>query len=181
MALKENLKAVQVELSSQEQMMENFIKSERFIKKYKYYFIVIIVLLIAYLSGSYFYNLKQESNIQESNMIFNNLLKNPSDQKLLEELKQKNANLYTIFMMNQNNQDLNQILSLNIDPLLKQIVLAQNNQKSDFLKDYNTLLAGFEFLKQNDFKNVDIEFNKIPINSPLWQIITSLKHYQGIK
>ncbi|EGK8090773.1 hypothetical protein IO396_000759 [Campylobacter lari] len=181
MALKENLKAVQAELSSQEQMMENFIKSERFIKKYKYYFIVIIVLLIAYLSGSYFYNLKQESNIQESNMIFNNLLKNPSDQKLLEELKQKNANLYTIFMMNQNNQDLNQTLSLNIDPLLKQIVLAQNNQKSDFLKDYNTLLAGFEFLKQNNFKNADIEFNKIPINSPLWQIITSLKHYQGIK
>ncbi|EFB0442123.1 hypothetical protein HF828_001635, partial [Campylobacter lari] len=62
-----------------------------------------------------------------------------------------------------------------------QIVLAQNNQKSDFLKDYNTLLIGFEFLKQNDFKNADVEFNKIPINSPLWQIITSLKHYQGIK
>ncbi|HEC1790143.1 TPA: hypothetical protein R1718_001730, partial [Campylobacter lari] len=79
------------------------------------------------------------------------------------------------------NQDLNQTLSLNIDPLLKQIVLAQNNQKSDFLKDYNTLLIGFEFLKQNDFKNADVEFNKIPINSPLWQIITSLKHYQGIK
>ncbi|EDP6893744.1 hypothetical protein GQR61_05770, partial [Campylobacter lari] len=134
MALKENLKAVQAELSSQEQMMENFIKSERFIKKYKYYFIVIIVLLIAYLSGSYFYNLKQESNTQESNMIFNNLLKNPSDQKLFEELKQKNANLYTIFIMGQNNQDLNQTLSLNIDPLLKQIVLAQNNQKSEFLK-----------------------------------------------
>ncbi|HEC1748948.1 TPA: hypothetical protein R1707_001690 [Campylobacter lari] len=83
--------------------------------------------------------------------------------------------------MGQNNQDLNQTLSLNIDPLLKQIVLAQNNQKSDFLKDYNTLLIGFEFLKQNDFKNADVEFNKIPINSPLWQIITSLKHYQGIK
>ncbi|HEC1769396.1 TPA: hypothetical protein R1730_001664 [Campylobacter lari] len=65
--------------------------------------------------------------------------------------------------------------------MLKQIVLAQNNQKSDFLKDYNTLLIGFEFLKQNDFKNADVEFNKIPINSPLWQIITSLKHYQGIK
>ncbi|EAI3906006.1 hypothetical protein ACR3S7_001478 [Campylobacter lari] len=181
MALKENLKAVKEELSSQEQMMENFIKSERFIRKYKYYFIALITLLILYFSGSYIYNIKQEKNIQESNIIFNNLLKNPSDQKLIEELKQKNANLYTIYIMGQNNQDLNQTLSLNIDPLLKQIVLAQNNQKSDFLKDYNTLLIGFEFLKQNDFKNADVEFNKIPINSPLWQIITSLKHYQGIK
>ncbi|EFO9214089.1 hypothetical protein IO397_001246 [Campylobacter lari] len=181
MALKENLKAVKEELSSQEQMMENFIKSERFIRKYKYYFIALIALLVLYFSGSYIYNIKQEKNIQESNFIFNNLLKNPSDQKLIEELKQKNANLYTIYIMGQNNQDLNQTLSLNIDPLLKQIVLAQNNQKSDFLKDYNTLLIGFEFLKQNDFKNADVEFNKIPINSPLWQIITSLKHYQGIK
>ncbi|ELF2320988.1 hypothetical protein RBO56_001421 [Campylobacter lari] len=181
MALKENLKAVKEELSSQEQMMENFIKSERFIRKYKYYFIALITLLILYFSGSYIYNIKQEKNIQESNIVFNNLLKNPSDQKLIEELKQKNANLYTIYIMGQNNQDLNQTLSLNIDPLLKQIVLAQNNQKSDFLKDYNTLLIGFEFLKQNDFKNADVEFNKIPINSPLWQIITSLKHYQGIK
>ncbi|MCV3443632.1 hypothetical protein L8W64_06685 [Campylobacter sp. IFREMER_LSEM_CL1097] len=181
MALKENLKVVKEELSSQEQMMENFIKSERFIRKYKYYFIALIALLVLYFSGSYIYNIKQEKNIQESNIIFNNLLKNPSDQKLIEELKQKNANLYTIYIMGQNNQDLNQILSLNIDPLLKQIVLAQNNQKSDFLKDYNTLLIGFEFLKQNDFKNADVEFNKIPINSPLWQIITSLKHYQGIK
>ncbi|EAJ0348941.1 hypothetical protein YZ38_06365 [Campylobacter lari] len=181
MALKENLKAVKEELSSQEQMMENFIKSERFIRKYKYYFIALITLLVLYFSGSYIYNIKQEKNIQESNIIFNNLLKNPSDQKLIEELKQKNANLYTIYIMGQNNQDLNQTLSLNIDPLLKQIVLAQNNQKSDFLKDYNTLLIGFEFLKQNDFKNADVEFNKIPINSPLWQIITSLKHYQGIK
>ncbi|HEC1756772.1 TPA: hypothetical protein R1709_001604, partial [Campylobacter lari] len=141
----------------------------------------LIALLVLYFSGSYIYNIKQEKNIQESNIIFNNLLKNPSDQKLIEELKQKNANLYTIYIMGQNNQDLNQTLSLNIDPLLKQIVLAQNNQKSDFLKDYNTLLIGFEFLKQNDFKNADVEFNKIPINSPLWQIITSLKHYQGIK
>ncbi|EAJ5678464.1 hypothetical protein L8W40_06920 [Campylobacter sp. IFREMER_LSEM_CL1846] len=181
MALKENLKAVKEELSSQEQMMENFIKSERFIRKYKYYFIALIALLVLYFSGSYIYNIKQEKNIQESNIIFNNLLKNPSDQKLIEELKQKNVNLYTIYIMGQNNQDLNQTLSLNIDPLLKQIVLAQNNQKSDFLKDYNTLLIGFEFLKQNDFKNADVEFNKIPINSPLWQIITSLKHYQGIK
>ncbi|OCX43520.1 hypothetical protein A7X81_00540 [Campylobacter ornithocola] len=181
MALKENLKAVKEELNSQEQMMENFIKSERFIKKYKYYFITLIVLFIIYFGGSYFYNLKQESDIQKSNIIFNNLLKNPSDQKLLEELKQKNANLYTIFIMSQKNQELNQTLNLEIDPLLKQIVLAQNNQKSDFLKDYNTLLVGFDFLKQNDFKNADIEFNKIPINSPLWQIITSLKHYQGIK
>ncbi|EAK0441965.1 MULTISPECIES: hypothetical protein [Campylobacter] len=181
MALKENLKAVKEELSSQEQMMENFIKSERFIRKYKYYFIALITLLVLYFSGSYIYNIKQEKNIQESNIIFNNLLKNPSDQKLIEELKQKNANLYTIYIMGQNNQDLNQTLSLNIDPLLKQIVLAQNNQKSDFLKDYNTLLIGFEFLKQNDFKNADVEFNKIPINSPLWQIITSLKHYQGTK
>ncbi|AJC85998.1 hypothetical protein [Campylobacter sp. RM16704] len=181
MALKENLKAAQQELNSQEQMIESFIKSERFIKKYKYYLITIITLLFVYFCGNYFYKINQEKNIKESNAIFVSLLKNPTDKKLLEDLKQKNANLYTIFTINQANYDLNQTISLNIDPLLKQIVLAQNNQKSDFLKDYNTLLKGFEFLKNNNFKDADIEFNKIPISSPLWQIITSLKHYQGIK
>ncbi|WP_139452245.1 hypothetical protein [Campylobacter armoricus] len=181
MALKENLKAAQQELNSQEQMIESFIKSERFIKKYKYYIIAIMVLLVAYFSGNYIYTINQEKNIKASNEIFINLLKNPNDNKLLEDLKQSNANLYAIFIMNHTGYDLNGTANLNIDPLLKQIILAQNNQKSDFLKDYNTLLKGFDFLKNNDFKNADIEFNKIPINSPLWQIITSLKHYQGIK
>ncbi|AJC84430.1 hypothetical protein [Campylobacter peloridis] len=182
MSFKDNFKAVKEELNSQEQLMENFIKSERFIKKYKYYIIALIVIILVYFSGSYFYNLIREKNIQESNAIFSELLKNPNNQQLLEELKQKNTNLYAIFLMaNKNTQDLNQTLQLNLDPLLKQIILAQNNQKSEFLKDYNILLKGYTFLKQNKFKEADIEFNKIPINSPLQQIVTSLKHYQGIK
>lgn len=180
MALKENLKAVKNELSSQEQMMENFIKSERFIKKYKYYFLAFFGVLVIYLVANFIINHNEERNLQESNLIFSNLIKNPNDTKSLEELKIKNPNLYVIFLISQS-KDLNQSIKLNIDPLLKQIILAQNDENSTFLKDYHTLLKGYDFLKQNDFKNADVEFGKIPLNSPLWQLVNSLKHYQGIK
>ncbi|TXE86218.1 hypothetical protein FPD38_06075 [Campylobacter volucris] len=180
MALKENLEAVRNELSSQEQMMENFIKSERFIKKYKYYFLTFFGILIIYLTANFIINYNEEKKLQESNLIFSNLIKNPNNTKSLEELKIKNPNLYVIFLMSQS-KDLNQSIELNINPLLKQIILAQNDENSIFLKDYNTLLKGYDFLKQNDFKNADIEFGKIPLNSPLWQLVNSLKHYQGIK
>lgn len=180
MALKENLEAVKNELSSQEQMMENFIKSERFIKKYKYYFLALFGILVIYLTANFIINHNEEKNLQESNLIFSNLIKNPNDVKSLEELKTKNPNLYVIFLMSQS-KDLDQSVKLNIDPLLKQITLAQNDENSTFLKDYNTLLKGYDFLKHNDFKNADVEFGKIPLNSPLWQLVNSLKHYQGIK
>lgn len=180
MALKENLKAVKNELSSQEQMMENFIKSERFIKKYKYYFLSFFGVLVIYLVANFIINYNEEKNLQESNLIFSNLIKNPNDTKSLEELKIKNPNLYVIFLISQS-KDLNQSIKLNIDPLFKQIILAQNDENSTFLKDYHTLLKGYDFLKQNDFKNADVEFGKIPLNSPLWQLVNSLKHYQGIK
>ncbi len=37
MGLKDNLKAVKNELNTEEQFIENFIKGERFIRKYKFY------------------------------------------------------------------------------------------------------------------------------------------------
>ena len=49
MSLKENLQAVKNSLSTEEQMIEGFIKGERFIKKYKFVFVAVVVLLVAYL------------------------------------------------------------------------------------------------------------------------------------
>ncbi|WP_291950961.1 hypothetical protein [Campylobacter sp.] len=182
MNLKENSQqTTKNKLNSQEQMIEKFIRSERFIKKYKNYIIGLLAIISIYFLIIFITNYNEEKNIQESNIIFTSLLKDPKNTNNLEELKTKNPNLYTIFLMSTSSPlDLNQTIKLNLDPLLKQIILAQNNQSSDFLKDYNILLDAYTFLKNNDFKNADIEFAKIPLSSPLWQLVTSLKHYQGL-
>ncbi|MCR6572936.1 hypothetical protein [Campylobacter insulaenigrae] len=182
MALKENLQqTIKNDLNSQEQIMEKFIKSERFIKKYKNYILVLLAIIIIYFLTNFIVNYNEEKNTQESNAIFISLLKDPKNIDNLEKLKTKNPNLYAIFLMSTSNfTDLNQTTKLELDPLLKQIILAQNNEDATFLKDYNTLLNGYNFLKNNDFKNAQMEFEKIPLNSPLWQLIKSLKHYQGL-
>lgn len=180
MALKQDLKAVREELNSQEEMMKNFIKSERFIRKYKYYILIILIAILLWLGGNYTYKIFQEKSLKESNEIFNALMLDPNNLNEAQKLKEKNPNLYAVFVLS-NSNDLNASLKLDLDPLLKQIILAQSGKDSEFLKDYNTLLKGYEFLKQDDFKNANAEFDKIPLNSALMQIVNSLKHYQGIK
>ena len=48
MGLKDNLKAVKNELNTEEQFIENFIKGERFIRKYKFYISAVVIILVAF-------------------------------------------------------------------------------------------------------------------------------------
>ena len=83
------------ELSSEEKLLEGFVKSERFFKKYKN---LLIALVVAIVLGSIFYVVKKsfdESNKYESNLLLNSYLEK-GDEKALEDLKNKNKNLYEV-------------------------------------------------------------------------------------
>ncbi|MBZ7963483.1 hypothetical protein [Campylobacter sp. 2457A] len=190
MSLKDNLKSIKTDLNAEEKMIENFIKSERFIKKYKKYIFLIAIIAVLWFAISFGISKVEEYNKKESNRIYTQLLKYPNDTNLLNQLKQKNVNLYAIFLINEiqndnNNTNLkNQLKAISsdsdINPLLQNIIFAFLGEKSIFLKDYDKLLEACKLLEENKIEQANVLLSQINENSGLKQIAKNLKHYQGI-
>ncbi|HEG0496590.1 TPA: hypothetical protein SB541_000514 [Campylobacter jejuni] len=190
MGLKDNLKAVKNELNTEEQFIENFIKGERFIRKYKFYISAVVIILVAWFAGNFIISKINDYKIKEANEIYANLVQDPSNKNLLEELKNKNINLYTIFLLKENINDLNNTAFQNklkqiysntqTNTLLKNIIALSLGDKSIFLKNYDKLLEAYKLLEQNKIEEANVLLSQIKENSSLSQIAKNLKHYQGI-
>lgn len=190
MGLKDNLKAVKNELNTEEQFIENFIKGERFIRKYKFYISAIVIILVAWFAGNFIISKINNYKTKEANEIYANLIQDPSNKNLLEQLKNKNTNLYTIFLLKENINDLNNTAFQNelkqiynnaqTNTLLKNIIALSLGDKSIFLKNYDKLLEAYKLLEQNKIEEANVLLSQIKENSSLNQIAKNLKHYQGI-
>ncbi|MBZ7959637.1 hypothetical protein [Campylobacter molothri] len=190
MSLKDNLKSIKTDLNTEEKMIENFIRSERLIKKYKIYIFLIAIIAIVWFAINFGISEVEEYNKKESNRIYTQLLKYPNDESLLNQLKQKNVNLYAVFLINEIQKDNNNInlknqlktISSNseLNPLLQNIIFAFLGEKSIFLKDYDKLLEACKLLEENKIGQADVLLSQINENSSLKQIAKNLKHYQGI-
>ncbi|BDM06021.1 hypothetical protein [Campylobacter jejuni] len=190
MGLKDNLKAVKNELNTEEQFIENFIKGERFIRKYKFYISAVVIILVAWFAGNFIISKINDYKTKEANEIYANLIQDPSNKNLLEQLKNKNTNLYAIFLLKENINDFNNTALQNelkqiysntqTNTLLKNIIALSLGDKSIFLKNYDKLLEAYKFLEQNKIEEANVLFSQIKENSSLNQIAKNLKHYQGI-
>lgn len=183
MGLKENLQAVKNSLSTEEQMIENFIKGERFIKKYKFVFIAVAVLFVAYLVYYYTSDTLLNKKIQQNNEIYLSLLQNPNDSDKLAQLKAKNPNLYVLFLLSHddNNEAIKEAQNLKLEPLLKEILNANTAGNSQFLSDYHKILNAYELLQQDKIEEANLILAQIPIHSELKDLVNNFKHYKGIK
>ncbi|EHN6901827.1 hypothetical protein KJK83_000451 [Campylobacter jejuni] len=190
MGLKDNLKAVKNELNTEEQFIENFIKGERFIRKYKFYISAVMIILVVWFAGNFIISKINNYKTKEANEIYANLIQDPSNKNLLEQLKNKNTNLYAIFLLKENinnfnntalQNELKQIYSnTQTNTLLKNIIALSLEDKSIFLKNYDKLLEAYKLLEQNKIEEANVLLSQIKENSSLNQIAKNLKHYQGI-
>ncbi len=190
MGLKDNLKAVKNELNTEEQFIENFIKGERFIRKYKFYISAVVIILVAWFAGNFIISKINDYKTKEANEIYANLIQDPSNKNLLERLKNKNTNLYAIFLPKENINDFNNTALQNelkqiynnaqTNTLLKNIIALSLRDKSIFLKNYDKLLEAYKLLEQNKIEEANVLLSQIKENSSLNQIAKNLKHYQGI-
>ncbi|EAL1514902.1 hypothetical protein KIJ30_000126 [Campylobacter jejuni] len=190
MGLKDNLKAVKNELNTEEQFIENFIKGERFIRKYKFYISAVVIILVAWFAGNFIISKINDYKTKEANEIYANLIQDPSNKNLLEQLKNKNTNLYAIFLLKENINDFNNTTLQNelkqiynnaqTNTLLKNIIALSLGDKSIFLKNYDKLLEAYKLLEQNKIEEANVLLSQIKENSNLNQIAKNLKHYQGI-
>ncbi|EAJ5140854.1 hypothetical protein ACTE1Z_000935 [Campylobacter jejuni] len=190
MGLKDNLKAVKNELNTEEQFIENFIKGERFIRKYKFYISAVVIILVTWFAGNFIISKINDYKTKEANEIYANLIQDPSNKNLLEQLKNKNTNLYAIFLLKENINDFNNTALQNelkqiynnaqTNTLLKNIIALSLRDKSIFLKNYDKLLEAYKLLEQNKIEEANVLLSQIKENSSLNQIAKNLKHYQGI-
>lgn len=185
MALKDDLNSIKKELSTQEQMIEGFIRGEKFFKKYKYIILTFVIAIFVYILYQYISDSIRQRNIKNSNELYISLLKQINtpqyDFKMEESLKEDNPNLYVFLLFArqlEHNKILEESKNLNLDPLLRELINS-NEKDSKFLSDYNKILEAYALLKQNKIEGAKILLNQIPNISELRQIADNLKHYQG--
>ncbi|GKH61143.1 hypothetical protein CE91St25_14790 [Campylobacter ureolyticus] len=188
MAIKDDIKDVKERMDSQGQFLENIIKSELFIKKYKKpivgTFIVVFLAIVVYLVVDY----QKEAKFKKANESYSELILNPNDKEAAKKLQSLDKNLFTLFEFRQalDNNDSKKIDELSnlegIDKLLKDIISYEaGKQSGEILSSYNAFMNGYAYLKEGKVEEANKEFIKISPNSGLTQIVKNLRHYNGNK
>lgn len=185
MALKDNIKAIKNELTTQEQFLENIIKSERFFKKHKKKIIAVVVILIV---GVIYYLVSdsiKKRNLLISNEAYSALQQNPQNSEMLEVLKNKNEPLYRLYIFQEavkdnNTEALNQLVTQNNSNLIGELSLFYLGKAENVkvLDSFVKLQKGYELLKEGKAQEASVVFQTIPADSQLINIINALEHYQ---
>ncbi len=188
MSIKDDVNYIKNELSSEEKFLESFVKTERFFKKYKKLIFGFIILAIV---GSVVFLVKtklDEKNLYEANIALSNFLEN-GNQNSLDELKEKNRDLYEIALyLDAKNEFKNADINLKyLKELLDfQVALLNSNQseldlvskKADFLlKDYAIFNQALILVNNQKYAEAREILGKISQDSRAFELATLLKHY----
>lgn len=189
MSIKENVDYIKEELSSQEKFLENFVKGERFYKKYKTLIFAFIAIAILGGIGLVIKNNIDESNKLKANIAFNKVLENSTDTQALEELKNTNEKLYEVALFLQAKKE-NKAVEVNI-PLLKelskyQVALANKNvdeltnlsMQNDFLlKEFAIFNKALLLSNEGKYDDAKATLKLIPQTSKAFELANLLNHY----
>ena len=188
MSIKENVDYVKNELSSEEKFLENFVKGERFFKKYRTLIFTFIAIAILVTIGMLVKQKIEESNKLEANIAFNKFLEN-ADEKELFIIKDKNEKLYEIALFLKAKKE-NKTSEVNI-PMLKELSKFQQSTTNKNLEELNTLSMQNDFLLKefaifnkalllsNDGKYEEAKeaLKQIPQTSKASEFANLLNHY----
>ncbi len=189
MSIKENVDYVKTELSSEEKFLENFVRSERFFKKYKTLIFAFTVIIIVGFMGIFIKNEIDESNKFEANLAFNKVLENSNDTKALADLKDRNKNLYEIALYLQAKKD-SKTTEINV-PFLKELSKYQTalsnksiseldniSMQGDFLlKDFAVFNKALILANEGKFSEAKTTLDLIPQSSKAFELAKLLNHY----
>ena len=189
MSIKENVDYVKEELSSQEKFLENFVKGERFYKKYRTLIFAFIAIIVVGSIGTIIKNNMDEANKLEANLAFNKVLQNSNDKEALELLKNKNEKLYEVALFLQGKNE-NKAVDINI-PVLKelaeyQVALSNKNvdelsnlsMQGDFLlKEFALFNKALLLSNEGKYEDAKTVLKLIPQTSKAFELANLLNHY----
>ncbi|NLN13224.1 MAG: hypothetical protein GX169_03270 [Arcobacter skirrowii] len=108
MNIEDDVNCLKNELNNEEKLLENFVKLERFFKKYKKIIYVLILLAIITPIAIFTKNKIDHSNLYKANIALNNYLEQ-GDESSLEYLKNKNQSLYEVALFLTAKKELSEI------------------------------------------------------------------------
>ncbi|MGB7403193.1 MAG: hypothetical protein WA916_11455, partial [Arcobacter sp.] len=160
----------------------------RIFKKYKLIIISAVVLIVLALVAMYLTSYFKEQNKIKANIVFQELLKNPNDEKALETLKGLNVNLYDIILYSQ--RDGKKDISINAK-FFKELYayekamkeqnankLGDLSMENDFLlKEFAIFNKALILAENGKYKESKDALKLIPETSQVKDLVALLNHY----
>jgi hypothetical protein len=188
MSIKEDVNYVKNELSNEEKFLENFVKGERFFKKYKTLIFAFIVIIIVGSIGIIIKKNIDNANKFEANVALNNYFNN-GDKNALEILKNNNQKLYEIALFLDAKKE-NKSAQIDI-PMLKELLefqlathsnniekLGNLSLQNDFLiKEFAIFNKALILVNEGKYEEAKTSLNKIPQTSKAYELANLLNHY----
>jgi len=185
-SLKDELKYVKEELSSDEKLLESAFKLERFYKKNRLLIWSVLMLLIVGFGGKALLDVYRDHLEFKANEALLRLENNPSDKAALLELKESNLRLYELYLYSKgvDQREIKLLKSLQPldDSLLKDIsdyhkaVLSAKPGDSQYYHDLSLLERAYEALKAGKKNQARSQLSLIGENSPVAKIARLLRH-----
>lgn len=187
MSIKDDVNYLKNELNNEEKLLENFVKLERFFKKYKKIIYVLILLAIITPIAIFTKNKIDQSNLYKANIALNNYLEQ-GDESSLEYLKNKNQSLYEVALFLTAKKELSEIniSSKYLKELLEYQIAAKEmnfdkldalRKNDDFLiKDYAILHEAIILVNQEEYGKAKAILEEINQDSKVYELAILLKH-----
>jgi predicted negative regulator of RcsB-dependent stress response len=198
LSLKENIQALQTELSSEEKFFESAVKTERFVKKYQKPLIASLLTLVFGLGGYAGYEAYEKAKMEKANSALNLLLMNPSDSKAKQELANNSQPLYELYTLSQalKNNDLKVLSTLKSSKsgevadiaTYESAIISKNekelgtySKKQDAIYgDLATIELAVKDIQAGNASNAHTSLSRIKEDSSLYPLAQMLSHY-GVK
>ncbi len=186
MSIKDDVKYVQKELTSDEKVLESAFKLEGLYKKYKFVVWAVVAAVFLFFVGRTVMDAMKQAKLEEANTAFLTLQKAPDNKEAQETLKTKNPTLYELYSLSQaakkeNVKALGTLTSSSneiISDMSKYSVGAINKKPVDskLYKEMALLEEAYLDIKSGNIKSAKAKLQLIDERSPLTMLAKLLQH-----
>lgn len=185
------LQGIKQEFEQDEKILESAFRLERLVKKYKYYLIALVVLIVAWVGYRSVYGVMTENKAQKINALYTELTQNPDNTLLQDQLQAESKglyDLYTLMRIDLAQEGAETHLKELVDspnPLVRELAtyelasLKQENlsQVSGVMADFAKIQQAYLYLSKNQIPEARKELESIGLDSALYGIASQMKHY----
>lgn len=185
------LQGIKQEFEQDEKILESAFRLERLVKKYKYYLIALVVLIVAWVGYRSVYGVMTENKAQKISTLYTELTQNPDNTLLQDQLQAESKglyDLYTLMRIDLAQEGAETHLKELVDspnPLVRELAtyelasLKQENlsQVSGVMADFAKIQQAYLYLSKNQIPEARKELESIGLDSALYGIASQMKHY----
>lgn len=187
MNIQDNINEVKEQFESDEKMLASAFKLEKFYKKYKFFILGTVGVIVLFFGGRAVMGVIEDSRLASANEAYIQLVKNPKDTSALATLKDKNPSLFELF-------EYRNAIDNNNTEVLKTLSKSENDIISDVAGYHLAIMNGTEansklyaevamfnnahlLIKEGKISEANDELSQIGEKSPLYNLSKIMRHY----